>query len=142
MELNGQNITIAITIIGGLFAFYRWIITRKDKSRAEQNKSQDEKLQEHKERLDRHRELITEIAESVRVTREDMHNGYVKTGAFLESQKSIDAKLDEMFKRQSAIARDLNQAIGNMKATNEAEIKDLIKGIQDVIGKPKSKSPE
>ncbi len=138
--MDYQTASIGLVIIGGLFALYKWIVSRKDKSRAEQNKTQDEKLAEHKERLERHRELLDKLAEAITATKDELHKDYVKVERFLQLDKKMDAALKELFNRQSAMARDLNQSIGEMKATKDSEIKSLITGVENAIKHAKQPS--
>lgn len=123
-----------LSVMALMFGLYKWGVGRADKRRQERNDLQDRTLDEHRQRLDRHTERLNKMDDLIGLTREDLHRNYPRIGRIESMEKTIDDKLDRVHSRLTAISRDLNQAIGNLKANHENEITHLVAQIRDAIG--------
>jgi len=128
-----QWVGLGLAIIGGLFAAYKWMVARDDQARANINNAQDRSLMAHQERLDRHRDQINRLDDLIQLTRAEMNGNFARLDHIEKLEKSLDGKMDQIHKRLSGIARDLNQTIGTLQAGHDAEIKNLVEKIKDAI---------
>jgi len=124
---------ITLGIVGFVFALYRWSVSRSDKRRQERNDLQDKTLQEHAQRLNRHSERLSKMDEMIKITREEMHQHYPRLERIEGLEKTIDDKLERVHSRLTGISKDLNQAIGSMRANHENEITNLVEQIRTAI---------
>ncbi|TVO70887.1 hypothetical protein FHP88_15650 [Sedimenticola selenatireducens] len=125
---------VMLGVITLLFALYKWVIVRNDKRRGDLKDAHDRTLQEHAERLDRHSARLSKMDELITLTRDEMHESYPKLDRIEKMEASIDSKIERVHSRLTAVSRDVNQAIGTIKANHENEITHLVAQIRDAIG--------
>ncbi len=128
-----ELIGAVIGVSAFLFALYKWAVGRSDKRRQDRNDLQDRTLREHDQRLNRHAERLSKMDEMIKVTREEMHQHYPRLERIESLEKTIDDKLERVHSRLTGISKDLNQAIGSMRASHENEITNLVEQIRTAI---------
>lgn len=124
---------IVLGIITLLFALYKWVIVRNDNRRGELKDGHDRILKGHAERLDRHSARLEKLDELIALTRSDLHQNYPRLDRIEKMELSIDAKIDGVYRRLAAVSRDVNQAMGTLRANHDNEITNLVAQIRQAI---------
>ncbi len=122
-------VPIAIAIIGLLFGLYRWIVHRTDKRHA----AHDKRFTEHHERFNRHETRIEKNEKLVGMTRDAIHREYVRVDQMDKMMSKVTDEIAQVHNRLGGIAKDLNQAIGSIKASSDVEMKNLVSEIKDAL---------
>ncbi len=126
-------VMVVLAVAGFLFAYYRWVVARNDRRHEAHASAQDRQLREHNERLDRHSERLSKMEELIAATRDELHQNYLRAERIERMEVSIDAKLEKLDKRMTALARDLNQAVGTLHARHESQITALVAEIKEAL---------
>jgi hypothetical protein len=119
----------AVTTIGLLFAFHKWRVSRDDK-RHEQH---EQKFAQHFDIFSRHEGRIERNESEIRTTRDELHRDYVRGDQLDRVMGTIGEEFKEVHVRLGGIAKDLNQAIGSIRANQDADMKALVSEIKDAI---------
>lgn len=132
MELK-EWVLMFLAIGGFLFAFYKWIVIRNDKRRNDLRDAHQRALKDHDERLDRHSQRLQKIDELIGLTRAELHSSYAKLDRIEKLEANLDAKLERVHSRVTAVSRDVNKAIGQLQGAHDAEIAALIEKISNTL---------
>ncbi|MEJ1358325.1 MAG: hypothetical protein RPU51_09155 [Candidatus Sedimenticola sp. (ex Thyasira tokunagai)] len=122
-------LTITLACLGLLFGLYRWIVHRTDKRHA----SHDKKFEEHGHRFNRHETRIEKNEAMVVQTRDEVHREYVHTKQMERLMDGLNDSIKEVHTRIGGMSKDLNQAIGTIKAGSDAEMKALVSEIKNAL---------
>ncbi len=122
-------LTAGVTVLGLLFGFYKWWISREDK----RHQAHEERFAQHFDIFTRHEKRIEGNEKEIRQTRDELHREYVRGDQLDRSMEKIGSQVESLHKRLGGIARELNQAIGSIKASKDAEMQNLVKEIKEAL---------
>lgn len=123
------TLPLILATVGLVFALYKWAVHRADKKHA----AHDEKFKEHHERFNRHEIRIEKNEKLLGQTRDELHRDYVRSDQMDRVMEKVGAEFDRVHLRLGGIAKDLNQAIGSIKSSSDAEMKHLVSEIKDAL---------
>lgn len=130
-------IIITLASVGFLFGFYKWVISRNDKRKGDLKTTHSDILTAQEERLNRHNKRLEKQEQMAALARADIHQILPRLKRIEKLEESIPVEMEKLHVRIGGMARDLNQAIGAMKANHENEISDLIKEMARAIKEAK-----
>ncbi|MCU7886621.1 MAG: hypothetical protein KZQ82_20730 [Candidatus Thiodiazotropha sp. (ex Lucinoma annulata)] len=128
----GVFAAIGFPFAGFLFALYRWFVNTEEKREKEREKRWTEHLvqeernhdehekrwRDHDQKFLRYEQRIAKNERDVNNTRDEMHRDYVREDQMKEFRGELRQTLNNVFKKLSAISRDLNQVIGELNSTH------------------------
>ncbi|MES9873139.1 MAG: hypothetical protein ABW146_08510 [Candidatus Sedimenticola sp. 6PFRAG7] len=122
-------VPIILAVVGLTFGLYKWTVHRADKK----HEVHEKRFAEHHQRFDRHETRIEKNEKLLGKTRDELHRDYVRSDQMDRMLKKVGDEFDQVHIRLGGIAKDLNQAIGNIQASSDAEMKNLVSEIKDAI---------
>jgi len=112
-----ELLVLLMGLTGLLFGAYKWGVARSDKRLSEWRDA-------HGERLDRHDQQLAKMEELIHLTRDELHQNYLRAERIERMENAIDGKLESVHIRLTAIARDLNRVIGHIESREKQRIAD------------------
>lgn len=128
MELK-LLVPVTLAILGLLFGLYRWIVHRTDK----RHEAHEKRFTAHGHRFDRHESRIEGNERQLTKTREQLHREYVRVDQLEKMTAGMTHQIELVHQRIGGMAKELNQAIGTIKANGDAEMKAIVNEIKDAL---------
>lgn len=126
-------VIVSVAVLGFLFAFYKWIVSRGDKRRSELKIIHDERLDEHSARLDRHSARLNNQDEIISLLKDDISKNYPTNAQLQKLEESIKTEIVHLHERLGGMSRDLNQALGKLQQSQNNEMTSLVKEIRQAL---------